>query len=68
MYLIKKLKVLFLILCTIFFYIKISIAFENKILFKVDSEIITTIDIYEEIKFLKIFKPEMKNLDEKRII
>ena len=67
MYLIKKLKVLFLILCTIFFYIKISIAFENKILFKVDSEIITTIDIYEEIKFLTIFKSEMKNLDEKEL-
>ena len=67
MYLIKKLKVLFLILFTIFFYIKISIAFENKILFNVDSEIITTIDIYEEIKFLTIFKPEMKNLDEKEL-
>ena len=67
MYLIKKLKVLFLILFTIFFYIKISIAFENKILFKVDNEIITTIDIYEEIRFLKIFKSEMKNLDEKEL-
>ena len=67
MYLIKKLKVLFLILFTIFFYIKISIAFENKILFKVDNEIITTIDIYEEIKFLKIFKSEMKNLDEQEL-
>lgn len=67
MYLIKKLKVLFLILFTIFFYIKISIAFENKILFKVDNEIITTIDIYEEIKFLKIFKSEMKNLEEKEL-
>ncbi len=67
MYLIRKLKFLFLILFTIFFYIKISIAFENKILFKVDNEIITTIDIYEEIKFLKIFKSEMKNLDDKEL-
>ena len=40
-----------------FFYIysnsQNSIALENKILFKIDNEIITTIDIYEEIKFLK---------------
>ena len=28
-------------------------ALENKILFKIDNEIITTIDIYEQIKFLK---------------
>ena len=67
MYIIKKFKVLLVILFIIFFYIKISIAFENKILFKVNNEIITTIDIYEEIKFLKIFKSEMKNLNDKEL-
>ena len=38
-------------------------AIENKILFKVDNEIITSIDIYDEIKFLKAFNPEMNSLN-----
>jgi peptidyl-prolyl cis-trans isomerase SurA len=37
-------------------------ALENKILFKIDNEIITTIDIYHEVKFLKIFNPQINNL------
>ena len=43
------------------------IALENKILFKIEDEIITTIDIYEEIKFLKTFNPEINNLSEKEL-
>ena len=38
-------------------------AIENKILFKVNNEIITSIDIYDEIKFLKAFNPEMNSLN-----
>ncbi len=38
-------------------------AFENKILFKIDNEIITTIDIYHEVKFLKIFNPQINELN-----
>ena len=40
---------------------------ENKILFKVDNEIITTIDIHEEIKFLKTFSPETNSLSEEEL-
>jgi peptidyl-prolyl cis-trans isomerase SurA len=36
---------------------------ENKILFKIDNEIITTIDIYHEVKFLKIFNPQINDLN-----
>ncbi len=43
-------------------------AIENKILFKIDNEIITSIDIYEEIKFLKIFNPEVVNLSENELL
>jgi len=42
-------------------------AIENKILFKIDNEIVTTLDIYEEIKFLKAFNPEINSLDEKEL-
>ena len=67
MYLEKKLKIIFFILLIILFNIKKSIALENKILFKIDNEIITTIDIYEEIRFLKIFNPESNNLNEEKL-
>ena len=67
MYLEKKLKIIFFILLIILFNIKKSIALENKILFKIDNEIITTIDIYEEIRFLKIFNPESNNLNEEEL-
>ena len=67
MYLEKKLKIIFFILLIILFKIKNSIALENKILFKIDNEIITTIDIYEEIRFLKIFNPESNNLNEEEL-
>ena len=65
MYLEKKLRVLLIIFLILFLNIKISIALKNKILFKVNNEIITTIDIFEEIKFLKSFNPEINDLNEK---
>ena len=64
MFLKKKLKIFYIIFLIIFFNIKTSVALENKILFKVNNEIITTIDIFEEIRFLKTFNPEINNLDD----
>ena len=63
----KHLFVFFLIL--IFNFCNLQ-AFENKILFKIDNEIITTIDIYHEVKFLKIFNPQINELnnDEQLIV
>tara|TARA_B100001248_G_scaffold169640_1_gene128495 strand:+ start:101 stop:1042 length:942 start_codon:yes stop_codon:yes gene_type:complete len=67
MYLIKKVKVLF-IFSILFLNFQNLNSLENKILFKVDNEIITTMDIFEEIKFLKAFNPEMNNLKETELI
>ena len=67
MYFSKKLNILLFVLFFIFLNFKNLIAFENKILFKVDNEIITSIDIYEEIQFLKTFNPELENLKEKEL-
>ena len=47
-----------LIVFTTFLNIQNLSALENKILFKIDNEIITTLDIHDEVKFLKIFQPE----------
>ena len=66
MFLKKKLKVFF-ILSSLILYFQTLNAIENKILFKIDNEIVTTLDIYEEIKFLKAFNPEVNNLDEKEL-
>ena len=60
----KNLKIIITVLFLTVLSIKNSNSIENKILFKIDNEIITTIDIYEEIKFLRIFNPEISNLDE----
>jgi len=67
MYLTQKVKVLF-IFSILFLNFQNLNALENKILFKVDNEIITTIDIFEEIKFLKAFNPEINNLKETELI
>ena len=64
----RKSKTLILIFLVIIFNSKNLCALENKILFKIDNEIITTIDIYEEIKFLRVFNPEVNNLSEKNLL
>ena len=67
MYFSKNLNIILIFLLFILLNSKSLIAFENKILFKVDNEIITSIDIYEEIQFLKTFNPELENLKEKEL-
>ena len=64
MLLAKKIKLYIIVIFTIIFNNQNLTAFENKILFKIDNEIITTIDIYEEIKFLKVFNPEINSLSD----
>lgn len=54
----------------IFFFI-LSInanAIENKIVFKVNNEIITSFDIDNEIKYLEILNPTIKDLDKRTIL
>ena len=64
----KKIRILILSISIFLMNIQNLIALENKILFKIEDEIITTIDIYEEIKFLKTFNPEINNLSEKNYL
>jgi len=46
---------------------KFTLAIENKILFKVDEELITSIDIYNQTKYLENLNKEIKSLDNKDI-
>mgnify|MGYP001184593275 FL=1 len=64
-----KYKLFVIIYIFIFIPSKI-LALENKILFKVNDEIITTLDIYDEIKYINFLNEEFKNFkkDKKYII
>ena len=45
-----------------------ALASENKILFKVNNELITTIDIFNEINYLKSINKNISNLENEKII
>ena len=55
--------VLFLVFCLV----ASAKAFENKILFKIENEIITSFDIYNEIKYLSFLNSEINKLSENQI-
>ena len=57
------LRFLLIYFLLIFFNLFKLQALENKILFKIDNEIITTVDIFHEVKFLKIFNPQINDLN-----
>ena len=44
-----------------------SVSLENNIAVKVDNEIITTMDISNEIKYLKSLNPSLKDLEKEKI-
>jgi len=50
------------------FLINFSQALENKILFKINNEIVTTVDISNEINYLKATNKEIKQLDNNTLI
>jgi peptidyl-prolyl cis-trans isomerase SurA len=50
------------------FFTSNLIALENKILVRVNNEIITSIDIENEMNYLKILNPQVNNLDKNKLI
>ena len=58
-----KLKVILILI----FLISHSFSLENKILFKINNEIVTTIDLYNEIKYLKFMNKNLVESDDNRI-
>ena len=61
-----KIKINFFIIAYIVFFFTNLWALENKILFKVDNKIITSIDLYNELKYLEIINKEFKNTSKKK--
>ena len=58
-------KLIFITLTIIIFSSKITTGKENKILIKVDNEIITTVDILNEIKFISAINDEFTKIEKK---
>ena len=61
---IKFIKIIFIFV----FYATNLVALENKIIVKVNNEIITSVDIENETNYLMILNPQVKNLNKKRLI
>ena len=62
-----KLKNLIYLSILITFICQNLLAIENKILFKIDDEIISSIDVYNKIKYLRALNQNIKNLDNEEI-
>ena len=60
---IYKIKILLTIIIVFLINQKISFAKENKILFKIDNEIVTTYDILQQIEYLNILNPYFSKLN-----
>ena len=63
-------KIKFYILVLLFqlvFFINIAKSVENKILFKINNEIITSLDLLNEIKYLKTLNTDFKEFDQDKI-
>jgi len=56
-------------LAAIFFvFITNSNSLENKILVKIENQIITSLDIINEYKYLVSLNPSLKNIDKERVV
>ena len=62
-----SLKKSILILLVIFLTIKSSYAIENKIIVRVNNEIVTSIDILNEINYLKLLNPQIQELNNEKL-
>ncbi len=57
-----------LILISIIFSDKTSFAIENKIILKVNNKIITSVDVFNEAKYLKALNINLNNIENKEIV
>jgi len=63
----KKLKIIIFTIFYSFIFFSNTIAIENKILFKVNNEIITSFDILTEIKYLEIINNDFNKMSKKQV-
>ena len=57
-----------ILICFLFRISVNSFSIENKILFKVNNEIITSVDVLNEIKYLNLLNKDLKNFDKTKFM
>ena len=62
----KKLKIIIFTLFSILALIDYAYTIENKILFRVNNEIITSLDIFYELRYLQSINEQIKNTEKKQ--
>lgn len=62
----KNFKITYLLIFYSIFLINTSNSIENKILFKVNNEIVTSLDIYNELIYLESINDKLKNTNKKQ--
>jgi len=62
------LKIIITLFCLLFFFISKPFSLENKILFKINNDIITTIDVEEEYRYLIALNDNLEKLSQNEII
>jgi peptidyl-prolyl cis-trans isomerase SurA len=60
-------KIVNILIIIFFIVLSKAMALENKIILKIENEIITTIDIFNEINYLKFFNKELNQLSDQEI-
>ena len=65
-FLIKKLKIILIFIFSFCLFIN-SNAIENKIIYKINNEIITSFDLKKEFRYLSLISPQIKNLEKNEI-
>jgi len=63
----KFIMIKIILLLILFFFNTVTFSLENKILLKINNEIVTTIDIYKEVQYLKIINPKINELEKEKI-
>ena len=65
-FLTKNLKILIIVSFCVFFLTQKVGSLENRILYKINNEIITSFDLKKELKYLSLINPQILNLEKKR--
>ena len=60
-------RYIIILIIQLIFFNNLAKSVENKILFKVNNEIITTLDLLNEIKYLKTLNTDLKEFDQNKI-
>ncbi len=58
---------IFRIIILLIFFTNFLYALENRILFKINNEVLTTIDLYNETQYLKSINKNLQNLEEEKL-